>query len=944
MSFNIDIAIVIGFLLVTLVVGMYKGQNIQNIKEFALGNRNFTTVTLVCTIVATWIGGEDFFILISESYTDGLYFILAYSFGILAVILLIGLFFAPRMGEFLGDLSIASAMGRMYGNNVKLITAVAGSIATAGMIAAQFKISGMLFEYTLGISSVYGIVIGASIVTMYSAFGGIKSVSFTDVIQFFMFGAILPTLVLFILGTLDNSNIVIDTISVNNNFDFSQVFDFTSSKSLYYLFIFFWVAVPSFDPAIFQRISMAKDTMQARKSFIISAFVFFSLSLIMSWIGVIALAIYPDVAAEEIAKHIILDYSYSGLKGLTIAGILAMMMSTADSYINSTSVLFTHDFCSAAGIKIKNELIVSRMIALILGVFSFVLALYSDNLLKLIITTKSFYMPLVSVPFIFSIIGFRSSAKSVLIGMLAGFITVVLWEIFLRESTVDSVIPGMAVNIIFLFSSHYILKQSGGWVGIKDYSTVIQLRRKRKEQFRRYVDLVKEFNLIDLCKDTSPKEDVVYLHFGIFSIFSTYFAILTMPEVAQANYKGIIDFIYPSVFFLATALISYPIWFKSLRKSNLISIIWTFSLFYILICIGSMHVLTSNFSKFQLMTFMLNFIVLAVLVRWPIALLMMVIGTFSSIQFFKFYTGDEIFSGDFSDLQFTIAYLLLFMSTILIIFLKPKQEYQEATEAKVDILEEEVIHLETEVADLNEKVVHYTERVEDQSREIERLGATAQRILNNVNHELRLPVGNVMNFAEMLNDGLGKFNEDQLKDLSDEVYKNSNRLSSMILNMLDLATLDVKKIELNKIMINFGELVRDRVQSCRKIYLGDKQLDFEMQIEDNIFISVDPNYMRQTVDNLVINAINFSTKGAIRISVLRRGSVVEFMISDNGIGIPKEDLYDIFTPFKMGSNSESKAEGRGVGLALCKSAVEAHGGSISAESKDGVGAQFRFVL
>ena len=162
--------------------------------------------------------------------------------------------------------------------------------------------------------------------------------------------------------------------------------------------------------------------------------------------------------------------------------------------------------------------------------------------------------------------------------------------------------------------------------------------------------------------------------------------------------------------------------------------------------------------------------------------------------------------------------------------------------------------------------------------------------------------------------------------------------------MLDFTALDVKKIELNKTMINFGELVRDRVQSCRKIYLRDKKLDFEMQIEDNIFISVDPNYMRQTVDNLVINAINFSTKGVIRISVSRRRSAVEFMILDNGIGIPKEDLYDIFTPFKMGSNSESKAEGRGVGLALCKSAVEAHGGSISVESKNGVGAQFRFVL
>ena len=139
-------------------------------------------------------------------------------------------------------------------------------------------------------------------------------------------------------------------------------------------------------------------------------------------------------------------------------------------------------------------------------------------------------------------------------------------------------------------------------------------------------------------------------------------------------------------------------------------------------------------------------------------------------------------------------------------------------------------------------------------------------------------------------------------------------------------------------------MVRDRVQLCRKMYLGDKKIDFEMQIEEDVLIKVDPNYMRQTVDNLVINAINFSQEGVIRISVLRKGSGVEFVISDNGIGIPKEDLYDIFTPFKMGSNAESKAEGRGVGLALCKAAVEAHGGTISAESKDEKGARFRFVL
>jgi K+-sensing histidine kinase KdpD len=166
----------------------------------------------------------------------------------------------------------------------------------------------------------------------------------------------------------------------------------------------------------------------------------------------------------------------------------------------------------------------------------------------------------------------------------------------------------------------------------------------------------------------------------------------------------------------------------------------------------------------------------------------------------------------------------------------------------------------------------------------------------------------------------------------------------MILNMLDLATLDVKKVNLQKTTINFSELVTDRVKRCRKIYLRDKKIDFELTIEPEVMIAVDPNYIRQTIDNLVINAINFSTEGLIKVSVSRKDRQVMFTLMDQGKGIPKNELSDIFNPFKMGSNSESKASGRGVGLALCKSAVEAHGGSISADSNGEIGAILRFTL
>ena len=149
---------------------------------------------------------------------------------------------------------------------------------------------------------------------------------------------------------------------------------------------------------------------------------------------------------------------------------------------------------------------------------------------------------------------------------------------------------------------------------------------------------------------------------------------------------------------------------------------------------------------------------------------------------------------------------------------------------------------------------------------------------------------------------------------------------------------------MQKKTINFSELVEDRVKTCRKIYLQNKKINFELTIDAEVMIAVDPNYIRQAVDNLVINAISFSQTGIIKVIVSKQKGEITFTITDQGKGIPPLELSDIFTPFKMGSNTESKAEGRGVGLALCKSAIEAHGGYIKAESNGKSGATFSFVL
>jgi signal transduction histidine kinase len=158
-------------------------------------------------------------------------------------------------------------------------------------------------------------------------------------------------------------------------------------------------------------------------------------------------------------------------------------------------------------------------------------------------------------------------------------------------------------------------------------------------------------------------------------------------------------------------------------------------------------VLISEFWEIQLMVFMANIMLISTLGSWRWALFTLTTGVLTTLFLFKTYTVPYTLTyTNAQPLEFKIIYLLLMLSSLLVIFLKPKQEYVEATEHKVEELEV--------VNDLDKTVVHYSQRVADQAVEIERLGATAQKILNNVNHELRLPVGNVMNFAEMLSGGL----------------------------------------------------------------------------------------------------------------------------------------------------------------------------------------------
>lgn len=943
MNLNIDIVIFIAFLAGNLIFGLWTSRGVTTLRGYAIGDKDFSTATLVATIIATWISGEIFFTGIVETYTHGASFLYICLIGDFFSLFLIGKLFAPRMTEFLGKLSIAEAMGSLYGNKVRIVTAVSGFIGVAGIIAVQLKIAGLLFEYALGVAPIYGIILSGVIITLYSSLGGIKSVTLTDVVQFATFGVIIPVISYFLLGNIESTQLITETLTTNPIFDNKLIFSFSNPELYLFISLFLWSAIPSFNPAFFQRVAMAQDVKQASSAFIIAAFVCLLLAIIICWIGILVLSSQPKMSGEsEIFQYILSNSdSFSGFKGVILIGIMAMVMSTIDSYINSSAVLIVHDLRQSLNISfIKNELFATRIGSMLIGLVSILFAMRQGSFMELFLWASMFYMPVVSVIFILAILGFRSTTKAALIGMGGGFFTAMMWELFLKTVSggVGGLVPGIIANISFFFGAHYLLKQNGGWVGIKDSTPLIKMKEERRQRRAKLWQEVKSFNFIEVCMKNTPKGDGIIFFIGLFVMISAFASVTTMPKVVQEHYAYLLNVIYPMVLCSTSALMSYPLWLAVWRQSRSIGVVWNCIMFFGLVCFSFLMVLISEFSEIQLMVLMVNIMLISALVSWRWALFMITSGVLVTLIFYENYILPYAGLTDIQPLEFKIIYLLLMVSSMLVIFLKPKQEYVEATEHKVD-------ELEIEVNSLDEKVIHYSQRVADQALEIERLGSTAQKILNNVNHELRLPVGNVMNFAEMLSGGLEKYSKNQLKDLSNEVLKNSNRLSTMILNMLDLSMLSASKIELQKKIVNLSELVEDRVNSCRKVYLQGKKIDFQMSIEPNILVALDPNYIRQTVDNLVINAITYSKNGTIKVSLLRKAKgIVEFEIKDEGIGIAKTELFDIFTPFKMGIKTESKAEGRGVGLALCKAAVEAHGGTIKVESNGSIGATFRFVL
>jgi len=228
------------------------------------------------------------------------------------------------------------------------------------------------------------------------------------------------------------------------------------------------------------------------------------------------------------------------------------------------------------------------------------------------------------------------------------------------------------------------------------------------------------------------------------------------------------------------------------------------------------------------------------------------------------------------------------------------------------------------------------------SEELEHLEASRRDLVANVSHELKTPITAIRAHLENLLDGVEQPEPRTLQVMLSQ----SERLGRLVEQLLDLSKLESGEVPLRREEVPLGPVVR-QVLSEIDVARAGRDIDVLSDVPDDLpTIDADRERVHQVLFNLVDNAVRFTPDGGrIRIEAHRHDGSVEVSVVDTGVGIPADALPRLFERFYRVDPARSREEGgTGIGLAIARSVVEAHGGTISAESQPGHGSVFTFDL
>lgn len=227
--------------------------------------------------------------------------------------------------------------------------------------------------------------------------------------------------------------------------------------------------------------------------------------------------------------------------------------------------------------------------------------------------------------------------------------------------------------------------------------------------------------------------------------------------------------------------------------------------------------------------------------------------------------------------------------------------------------------------------------------ELQELQQLRDGLVHMIVHDLRSPLNSVMGYIDLLRSETNASAADRAKFI-DEAYGGASDMSEIISSMLDMNRLEANEMPVDRQLVDLCDVAAEAMRSLGGLAIGRKlsQASPEGAVQSNC----DPALIRRVIGNLLGNALKFTPEsGTITVTVQRTDGRPSIEVADTGPGIPEDFLGKVFDKFSQAAEGRSRKKySTGLGLAFCKLAVEAHGGTIGVRSKVGAGTQFWFQL
>lgn len=439
-------SIVVGvYLAAILVIGLWSGRHQRSLTEYAVVNRSYGSLVIFGTMAASFIGGGFSLGVAEKVFVLGIASVIGL-WGFSLKEILVATIIAPRMNRFPDAISVGDIMVTNYGRIGKIITGIVGMILCAGIVGAQVGAIGYIFNVLLGLERLWGIAIGCGIVIVYTTLSGMRGVVITDLFQFAILAIGIPLTLVFGIVHIGGFDTLFATVPAEwvaipgpNH----------SWLGIITLFLVFAVGETLVPPYV-QRLCLSRDVRKTARGTLFSGLFSIPFFAMAGMIGLVALAIDPTIDGNQALPHVATVALPPVLLGLVVAAVIAIVMSSADSFLNSASIAFVNDIVQPLRhrpLDEKASLKLARIATLVIGLLSVGFAVSIASILDILIYAYTYWAPVVLVPLVATILGWRKGPAAFVSAAFVGLVVAVVWnDVLGRPADIEGIILGVLAN------------------------------------------------------------------------------------------------------------------------------------------------------------------------------------------------------------------------------------------------------------------------------------------------------------------------------------------------------------------------------------------------------------------------------------------------------------------------------------------------------------------